>query len=139
MATPSCFGWTGVASLGVLLVAVFRRPLVRVRPSPWESAWFVPIYVWGLESLVVIQGRCGWHPNCFGPDVLGYLQDGAWIFAVGGGVLTCCLVAEAIARRRGLPARPHLGSVPLPVFAAMAGVAANWVFWLSLFLPMAKG
>ncbi len=140
MSILPCFGWTFVATAGVLATALRMTPACRApRHSHWDTAWFTPVYLWGLEALVVISTSCAPDGSCFGPVVTTYLSKGLRIFGIGAVVLGVCLVAEWNARRRGLSARPRSGSVPLPVVAAWAMVLINWAGGLMGFLPLPRG
>lgn len=140
MSILPCFGWTFVGTAAVLTAALRMKPACRAsRHSPWDSAWFTPIYLWGLEALVVISMGCAPDESCFGPIAMTYLSKGLRILGIGALVLGVCFVSEWTARRRGLSARPGSASIPLPVAAAWAMVLIHWAGGLMGFIPLPRG
>ena len=114
-----------------------RKGRRQVLPRPASDlTWFVPMFVWGLESL----HHLGWwiltsHGYCFGPPFDALL----WRWFLSGvlmvGTLIACFVSEFLARRMGWAARPAQATLPLPVVAALLGVHGTWVLGTLLFFP----
>jgi len=118
----------------VRIMLVWRHPRHRmvdmIRP-PSDANWFLPVYVWGLESLC--------HVRWLGANIVRIMESegglsiqkcfcnhavlSAAILVV---VLTLCFMEESLARTVGLPARAGQATLPLPVLGVMFGVMLNW-------------
>lgn len=117
-----------------------RRQVSSARPCrpPWDSTWFVPIYVWGIESL--LHAHSSLTTVAAGHGLLGAVF---WLLIrleVSGLALLCalgaCAVAEWWAVSRGLPARAGVGAVPFPTVAAIIAVYWTWLRVVLAFLPV---
>ena len=123
-----------------------RRP--RVPPSlgasgrslsPANAAWFLPVYLWGIASLL---HRHWWLNASFRGIATppGFLiLHGTFSIALGGVILIACLLSEQLAKGSGFPTRRSSTAVPLPVCAALACVLGNWWLTVLLCLPLAPG
>lgn len=135
--------WAGLVLQWGAIIRVWRHPLGpphgggRQR-APSDSTWFVPVHLWGIASVM----HAGWAlaggamTRCWGPSALGLAEHAAFSGALLPGVLALCFLAEHVARRLRLPARPAQATVPLPVVAAILGVAACWQLAFLMFLPI---
>jgi hypothetical protein len=99
-----------------------------------DAAWFVPVYVWGIESL---RHLTWWLLGGeFFPYPPSFLQHGEFTIAILAFVAAACLAEEYLAKRTGLPARQACGTIPVPTMAAIVGVLAVWficsVMWMSI-------
>jgi len=120
------YGWTSLYCLlqfGV--IAWMSRRSTRQgerasRPSS-DATWYLPVYVWGIESnvnVVNVTAGDGW------PCLVAVQQALMLLVTLG-----LCLGAEAWARRRGRPARATQGALPLPVVAAIISVEMPWLMF----------
>ena len=101
----SLYAWTSLSCL-LQVRAVFSRSRANERQSRTASdaTWYLPIYIWGIESnLDIVNVSAG---------------DGSpWMVAPQQAImllvtLGVCFGTEAWARRRGAPSRAALGAVP---------------------------
>jgi hypothetical protein len=113
----------------------FRSPASR-RPkrSASDLTWFVPVFVWGIESL----RHAHWF--AFDAPVRGIAPSG-YLFLpraeltgfILGAVLLACFLAEYLAHRVGCAGRQPQATLPLPVAAAVFGVQSTWCLLLLAF------
>jgi hypothetical protein len=98
--------------------------------------YFVPIYIWGIESLAHA------HWWAFRASFRGIAPNLLWIGAEQGvyslGVLgmtaAACILAEYFAARTGMRTRAGRGTVPLPVVAGVSAVGMAWYCLLLFFV-----
>jgi hypothetical protein len=154
---------TGAFLAGQLAVVRFRRaPLTvrRIARPAWDATWFVPAYIWSIESLlhlseVLIPSDS--FPDSWGVGAsihLGFVRFGlgtrycfgfpvsvfgtrALVSAlIGVFVVSACLLCERVARRRGRSVREAPWTLPAGVVAALIGVAITWAVHLLAFVPL---
>ncbi len=104
-----------------------KRNLASPKRPAWDATWFLPVYVGGVESLLHLTWWSG------GIAVRGIIPPGICLLEHGAlsglvllGLLAACIIQEWTAPRVGIAARASVGALPLPVVAALAGVAATW-------------
>jgi hypothetical protein len=127
---------------GLMLAGWVRIGIAALRPAhearlitpSWDAAWFIPVYAWGVESLV----HLAWWllGGEFFPYEPAFLEHGVFSIAVLVCVTGLCLGEERVARRVGLPSRDAQGTIPVPVVGAIIGVLAVWflctVMWMRI-------
>lgn len=93
-----------------------------------DATWFLPVYVWGIDSLVhlarpiiVMQYRYLIEPTQFSDYF--FLTVSILIVVIG-----LCFLQEKIARRIGISVRASQATIPLSVLACILGVLLTWVF-----------
>jgi hypothetical protein len=119
------YRFTVLCLLAQLSATEWPRKVLRpatVRP-PSDPAWFVPIFVWGIESVRHAHWSLFERPVEFPylPDFAGQAGLSGLVLAL---VLAACFFTERRAGRQGLAARAPQVSLPLPVVAAILG--AHW-------------
>jgi|WetSurMetagenome_2_1015567.scaffolds.fasta_scaffold455619_1 hypothetical protein len=116
-----------------------HRPARAPRP-PSDPLWFVPVYLWGLQSLYqlceVHSGLTGTEgtKGCVGSSILLYgmlFTANLYLLLL---VLAGCFLSEHWARKRGWPARAPQATLPLGAVAALIGVQAGWGITYLLFM-----
>ena len=108
--------------------ARFGGPGPRPRPrAPSDLTWFVPVFVWGIESL---RHALWW---LFDAPFRGIAKSPYLLLPraeltsfILGAVLLACFLAEYVAHRVGCAGREPQATLPLPVFAAVLGVQWTW-------------
>lgn len=108
--------------------ACFRGSAPPPQPrAASDLTWFVPVFVWGIESLR--HGLWWIYEAPFrgiaaGPHLLVLRAGLTCIIMVA--VLLACFLAEYLADRVGCAGREPQATLPLPVFAAVLGVQWAW-------------
>ena len=112
-----------------------RHPMHAARP-PADLTWFVPIYVWGLESLHHLAWwLLGSHGFCFGPPISSLFSRGFLTCLVMAATVGASFVSEQWARQNRRAARAAQATLPLPIVAAIIGVLWTWALHVLLLLP----
>ena len=133
-----------VLYLLVQLIAVTARR-ARVQPSRQtirpasDATWFLPVYVWGIES--IHHGYWWLFEAPFGgiaKTVYGLLPRVELSVAVLMVTVGVCFLTEHLARRKGLPCRAAVGAVPLPVVVAVVAVQWIWGIWILVMIPVSR-
>jgi hypothetical protein len=123
----------GYVLVQLILVRSRPRKSSRTQRPPSDPTWFVPVYLWGLQSLGhIYQFENGfWDHSDLTIVVYGeqYLLN----FGVAALVLAGCFLSEHWARQRGWAARAPQATLPLGVVAAIIGVQAVWGLFLIAF------
>jgi hypothetical protein len=104
-----------------LAVAGVRQPRparATARPA-WDATWFVPVYLWGIEAI--------WDATGMVSADSSYLHRAVPSCLMLMVVLALCVAAEGWAHSRGLQTRESIGSLPLPVGAALVSLLLVWV------------
>jgi hypothetical protein len=128
--------------IGVQLLAVTRWPRrLGAQPSIRSAAdmtWFMPVFVWGLESLHhLVWWLSESHGFCFGIPPAATFERAELTSVLMVGALAASFLSEHQARRHHRAARPAQATVPLPVLAALMGVEWTWTLVLSvLYMPI---
>lgn len=119
----------------------------RLPRPPSDATWFLPVHVWGIESLF----HLGWWFALFlrgvkisspGPDRLhpGLLEHGFFSASVLIVVVGLCYLQEHLAWCAGLGVRESQATIPLSVMISILGVWFVWISYFSLlsikFIPM---
>jgi hypothetical protein len=139
---PACAAMLAELGIPRLLPAVaLSRTTSPAALPPAETAWFLPVHLWGLASIYH-----GWRllfgdefRGCFGVDLLALLSHAALSFSVLALIAPICVLAEQAARLRSLSARTACATLPLPVLATLLGVAGCWVVLLLASSPGSLG
>ena len=95
------------------------------RPSG-DLAWFVPAFIWGIESLHHVAWRMFATSYCFASPLPTTVQAAALSGALMVLVIALCLLSEHLARAEGWAGRAPQLTLPLPVIAAITGVQWTW-------------
>jgi hypothetical protein len=119
------------------LVAISRWPHRRAtKPPPRPSSdatWFVPVYVWGLESL---RHLVWWltepHRFCFGLPFSASFQRVELTAIIMAVALAGSFLSERQARRHRRAVREAQAAVPISVVAALFGVQWTWALSLAI-------
>jgi hypothetical protein len=125
--------WASLVVTFVWIGARRRRPRNAPMPHPLagsSAAWFTPVYLWGIASVLHSQWWLTAGFRGIAPHPYFFTRHGTFSMGIGLLVVVVCLLAEAWGRAIGLPARAPGASVPAPVVAALLSVAANW--WLKV-------
>ncbi len=110
-------------------ITTFRRTTHQTHPStPSDATWFVPVYIWGLESI----GHAHWW--AFRASWRGIAPNLLWIgieqslYSAGVLALVClaCFHLERRAYGAGLRSRVPQATLPLPVVAGILSVVEAW-------------
>jgi hypothetical protein len=116
---------------GVRWKRMVGRSQITVLPrGAWDSTWFWPAYVWGVET--VRAATVAFIGDWAGPLGLISLAVAAWQEALGCwlalvAILPMCMAAEAVAAYWHAPTRAARWSVPGPVLAPLLGGFLVWV------------
>jgi hypothetical protein len=110
-------------------------PSVR---SASDLTWFIPVFIWGLESLHhLVWWLSESHGFCFGTPPAATFERAELTSVLMVGALAASFLSEQQARRHHRPARAAQATVPLPVLAALIGVQWTWALCLSvLYVPI---
>lgn len=126
-----------LAVIAALPVRV-RHPRRSTRPAS-DATWFLPVSVWGLES---IRNGYWWIFEApfigIAKTVHAFLPRIELAAAALMVTTAVCLSSEHLARRRRLPCRAAAGSVPASVVAAIIAVQSIGGLWLLVFVPITR-
>ena len=101
-----------------------------------DLAWFVPVYVWGLESLHHLSWWLfGNHGFCWGPPIISFFSRCFLSCLVMAATVGACFASEQWARQNGRAVRPAQATLPVPIVAAILGVQWTWGLHVLVFLP----
>jgi hypothetical protein len=115
-----------------------RRVTTSVQRPPSDATWFVPVFVWGLESL---RHLAWWltdsHGFCFGVPPAATLERAKLTSVFMIGALAASFLSEHQARRHHRAVRAAQATVPMSVLAALFGVQWTWALSLCiLYMPI---
>ena len=107
------------------------------RPAS-DATWFVPVFIWGVESLDHLLEWPWTRGMCFGVP-----RDWVGAQGIGSGAMLCaaviaCLWSEGIARRTGRGVRSATWSIPAGVAAGIVSVELNWVLFYAVWNGLMK-
>ena len=111
----------------------------RVPPVRSDLTYFLPVFVWGIESVVHgHQAMFGPSRYCFGFPIWAFASQAALSGVVGMALIAAGLLSERWARRGGWFVREGWAALPLPVVAGLVGVQLNWSFHLLAYIPFPR-
>jgi hypothetical protein len=136
MTQPYWLSW--VVAFGILgwtLVCRRRLPVRRGlgQRGGADSTYFVAVFFWAFETAARANESIHWGHFSTGPLMPVRFQ--ALLAAAMTLIALLCLgvAAEAVARRRGRPARVIGWSIPLPASAAIASGFGMWLIAMAPF------
>lgn len=118
----------------------WSRPSLPQRRStprpPSDAFWFLPVFVWGLESL----HHCKWWAfeapfRGIVKTLLAFLPRIVLTEVMLGATVCGCFLAENLAHRRNLAARTPQATLPLGVVVAIVGVQWVWGLFVLGLMP----
>jgi hypothetical protein len=129
---PSYFPVTTIAALAtaVAIALRVRRGTTRddATPAARDQRWFIPLFVCGMEGM----GNLSLQIRCFGPTTTAQ-QAHELHFAAAATMATVVFLTLAVGIAGQRDARKPATLIPPPaVFAAVASIAATWLFVFSL-------
>jgi hypothetical protein len=135
----------GLSTLTLVFSLTRRPPARRLAPldqsvSPsivrkgWDSTWFLPVFVWGIETSNRAIDSMHWGHWTKEPMMPWKFQAILASAATIATLVLSGLLAEGIGSCRGLQARAQGGSLPLPVTAAVAAPFGVWFLTIGLFV-----
>jgi hypothetical protein len=106
----------------------FRSSRERTARLSSDATWFLPVYVWGIESLVhlarpIISMRYKYLIEPMHFSDYFFLTVSILMVVIG-----LCWLQEKIARGIGMTVRKSQATIPLSVLASILGVLLTWVF-----------
>jgi hypothetical protein len=118
-----------------------RRRQSRAPRPPSDAFWFLPVFVWGLESLRhcawwVFEGQFRGIGVAVAKTLPAFLPRIMLTELMLGITLCGCFLAENVAHRGNLAARIPQATLPLSVVAAIVGVQWAWGLLVLAFVPV---
>jgi len=105
------------------------------RPSS-DATWFLPVYVWGIESLLHIKWwfDIGLNSGSF-ISTLIYFEQFLFSAAILIVVIGLCYLQESWARHFGMGVRESQITIPLPLLVSILSV---WLIWIIIYVNLPR-
>jgi hypothetical protein len=135
------FSWEAYRSSLLVSAATFvyacvRKPAaVPMQRSSSDLTWYVPVLLWGLQATIDIVNSSRCFLGSPFPPLLTLWLYAACSCATGLAILTFSLVAESVARLRGIAVRAGFPALPLSVFPVFMAVLLAWSLILYVATP----